>query len=375
MNDTIHRVKTGDSRDLGFIPERSVDLVVTSPPYPMIEMWDEPFSGLSEGIAEAMAAGDGEVAFERMHGELDKTWSELFRVLKPGGFACINIGDATRTIGKRFRLYSNHTRIVRHCTRIGFDALPVILWRKQTNAPNKFMGSGMLPAGAYVTLEHEYILIFRKGAKREFVSAEEKELRHRSAIFWEERNQWFSDVWFDLKGASQVLNDTELRKRSAAYPFELAYRLVNMYSVQGDTVLDPFLGTGTTLLAAMASGRNSIGVEIDPAFRCNVIKLACNSGVVLNARVEKRIAGHVAFAKERSQSRKPCKYTNENHGFPVMTNQERRLDISFVRSIDAINDGTVKVTYDRSSSFNRPPADEWMSGKRKDDGRQMWLDI
>ena len=89
--------------------------------------------------------GNGLFAFELMHIELDKVWNEVFRVLKEGGIACINIGDATRTINKNFQLYSNHSRIINHCTKIGFSALPMILWRKQTNAPNKFMGSGMLP--------------------------------------------------------------------------------------------------------------------------------------------------------------------------------------------------------------------------------------
>ena len=102
-------------------------------------------------------------AFELMHAELDKVWDECFRVLKSGGFLCINIGEATRTVGNEFRLYNNSSRIVSHCTGLGMVNLPNILWRKQTNAPNKFMGSGMLPCGAYVTLEHEWILIFRKG--------------------------------------------------------------------------------------------------------------------------------------------------------------------------------------------------------------------
>src|SRR5690606_1592163 len=138
--------------------------------------------------------------------------------------------------------------------RLGFANMPNILWRKQTNAPNKFMGSGMLPAGAYVTLEHEWILVFRKAGKRTFRSEAEKKLRRESAFFWEERNTWFSDLW-DLKGVKQKITNSGSRDRSAAYPFELPYRLINMYSVKGDIVLDPFLGTGTTALAAMATER------------------------------------------------------------------------------------------------------------------------
>jgi len=132
----------------------------------MIEMWDEIFSKQKPSIGKALRRKDGNQAFELMNRELDRVWKEVYRVLKDGGFACINIGNATRKIGEEFRLYSNHSRILEYCLKLGFSSLPEILWRKQTNAPNKFMGSGMLPAGAYVTLEHEHILVLRKGNKR-----------------------------------------------------------------------------------------------------------------------------------------------------------------------------------------------------------------
>jgi site-specific DNA-methyltransferase (cytosine-N4-specific) len=100
-------------------------------------------------------------------------------------------------------------------------SLPLILWRKQTNSPTKFMGSGMLPPCGYVTLEHEFILIFRKGNRRGFEKVSDKNTRTQSALFWEERNRWFSDVW-DFKGTRQLLEHRTSRERSAAYPFELA---------------------------------------------------------------------------------------------------------------------------------------------------------
>ena len=184
---TTHKVIFGNSANMSTIPSGSVDLVITSPPYPMIEMWDEMFSEQSPAIKDALQKEDGTLAFELMHKELDKVWNEVFRVLKDGGIACINIGAATRTIGRTFQLFSNHSRILSHCLNIGFVALPEILWRKQTNAPNKFMGSGMLPPGAYVTLEHEFILILRKGNKKEFKNPDEKLNRKRSAFFWEEK--------------------------------------------------------------------------------------------------------------------------------------------------------------------------------------------
>ena len=180
---THHRVVFGDSRKkLRTFPDGSIDLVVTSPPYPMIEMWDEPFGGLNPEIPLQLERGDCRAAFESMHFVLDGVWNELYRVMKAGGIACINVGDAVRTFNGRFQLFPNHSRILGQFAEIGFDVLPAILWRKQTNAPNKFMGSGMLPAGAYVTLEHEYILIFRKGGKRTFGSPEERRLSFFAAL-------------------------------------------------------------------------------------------------------------------------------------------------------------------------------------------------
>ena len=262
-----------------------------------------------------------------MH-QLDKVWSELFRVLRTGSFACINIGDATRTIGDRFQLYSNHSRIINAFRQLGFDTLPVILWRKQTNAPNKFMGSGMLPSGAYVTLEHEYILIFRKGNKREFKNETDKLARMQSSFFWEERNRWFSDIW-DFKGTQQGLNHSDLRSRSAAYPIELAYRLINMYSLYSDTVLDPFMGTGTTALAAIACGRNSIGVEIDKGFSDLIIDQEKSFITFANKLVSNRITSHMEFVKNYSENKNPLKYRNNNHGFPVVTKQEQEIALQY----------------------------------------------
>ena len=182
---TFHRIIFRDSRQLGLLDDESIDLVVTSPPYPMIEMWDALFASLNPDIGVYLERGDYRRAFESMHRLLDEVWAELYRVMKAGALACINIGDATRSVGDRFQLFANHSRVQGKCMEMGFDVLPSILWRKPTNAPNKFMGSGMLPAGAYVTLEHEYILILRKSGKRMFRSPEEKRRRRESAYYWE----------------------------------------------------------------------------------------------------------------------------------------------------------------------------------------------
>jgi DNA modification methylase len=324
---TKHKVIFGNAMNMEVVSSESIDLMVTSPPYPMIAMWDEMFAQQSASVKEALAKGDGTNAFELMHQVLDPVWKEVYRTLKFGSFACINIGDATRTINGNFVLYPNHMRILKSALELGFSALPCILWRKQTNAPNKFMGSGMLPAGAYVTLEHEYILILRKGPKREFKKEEDKKIRRESAIFWEERNRWYSDVWFDVKGTPQALNHKDSRRRSAAYPFELVYRLINMYSAKGDTVIDPFLGTGTTTAAAIASGRSSIGYEIDSTLE-NIIDRI--KDVIVDSSkqlIRKRLVKHMEFVVDRLKTKGGFKYDNEYYGFPVITAQEKKIDI------------------------------------------------
>jgi DNA modification methylase len=311
----------------------------------MIEMWDDIFIKQNGAIGKAIKKQDGNKAFELMHKSLDCVWDEAFRVLKNGGFACINIGDATRTLRENFAIYPNHARILQYLVKIGFTALPEIIWRKQTNAPNKFMGSGMLPAGAYVTLEHEYILIVRKGGKRVFKNNPEKTNRRQSAIFWEERNMFFSDIWFDIKGSRQGLADKASRKRSGAFPFELALRLINMYSVKTDTVLDPFLGTGTTMAAAMASARNSIGYEIDKNLYDAIIEIKDNIIDLSNLHMENRLKRHIHFVNERIASGKPLKHKNNPYGFPVITNQEKELILNELTAIKKVKPHLLRVDY------------------------------
>ncbi len=341
-NETRHEVLFGDSRDLDGIQNEAVDLVVTSPPYPMISMWDEIFSMQNKRIKESIANEDGYTSYVLMHEELNKTWKEINRVLKEGGIVCINIGDATRTVGGVFRLYPNHSPILETFLSLGFDSLPTILWRKATNSPNKFMGSGMLPVGAYVTLEHERILIFRKKRKREFVEDEEKDNRMKSAFFYPERNKWFSDVWDDVKGVRQSLKEKGLRGRSGAYPLELPYRLINMFSVKGDTVLDPFLGTGTTTAAAIIAGRNSVGIEKEKEFK-NIIEETTDYFINdAENLIKKRINTYVEFIEQREKGGKVCKYKNIFYSFPVVTRQEQK--ICFDTPVEKIKNGQTDFT-------------------------------
>ena len=329
---TRHRCICSDARDLSMVQDESAHLVVTSPPYPMIAMWDSQFSAMDAEVGRALEEGDAHAAFEGMHAVLDEVWSECFRVLVPGGFACINIGDATRSIGGEFRLFTNHSRITASCERLGFRSLPAILWRKTTNAPNKFMGSGMLPAGAYITLEHEYVLVFRKGHKREFTPGVERDRRMRSAYFWEERNSWFSDLWemggarqdrpHRASGASAEASPRGSRQRSAAFPLLLARRLILMYSLQGDLVIDPFCGTGTTQRAALGSARNSIGIDSVPELvseaRAGLLGCKGESNLLTAAR----LADHEQFVRRSAEQGSLFKHSNRIHGFRVKTLQE-----------------------------------------------------
>lgn len=316
----------------------AVELVVTSPPYPMIEMWDELFSELNPEITASLEAGDGQAAFSRMHEELEKVWKEVSRVLVDGGIACINVGDATRKVDGSFRVFQNHSRIINAFEDLGFEPLPEVLWRKPVNSGAKFMGSGMLPPNAYVTLEHEYILVFRNGKdSRTFEPGSER--RYSSAYFWEERNRWFSDVWTEIKGELQALEQSELRERSAAYPFEIPYRLINMYSVYGDTVLDPFWGTGTTSFAAMVAGRNSVGYELDEEFVQLFEQRVEDIPEYSREVVEQRLGDHNEFVEERLSEGEDFKYQADNYDFPVTTKQEKPIQFYSVSEVRELEEG------------------------------------
>ena len=311
--------------------------MMTSPPYPMIEMWDEIFSKQNSAINDALAKENGNTAFEFMHQELDKVWTEVHRVLKKGGFACINIGDATRKIGKEFKLYSNHSRILEHCLSLGFSSLPEILWRKQTNAPNKFMGSGMLPACAYITVEHEFILVLRKGGKREFNTAEEKLRRMQSAFFWEERNLWFSDVW----KISRVLNRITLTRKSGK-EVELPIRIGIPYNQHvfssgrycfGSISWDwNHHGSGHGHRTKQRRNRNRSN------FKDHLLERFEDIVDFSNKLVESRLENHLRFVQERTKARGLPSYCNKVYGFPVMTSQEVELVLDELHKINVKSD-------------------------------------
>ncbi len=256
----------GDSCHMAELADESVHLVVTSPPYPMVAIWDAFF-------AESSA-----ITYDEMHSYLDQVWSEVARVLFPGGIACINIGDATRSKDGVFRLYPNHSRVIEAFEKLGLVSLPYILWKKPTTKPQykgkgAFLGSGFLPPNAYVTLDMEFILVFRKGGLRAFQPKDPE--RYRSKFTKPERDKWFSQVW-TVTGARQ--NIEGLERRVAAFPEEIPRRLIRMFSITGDLVLDPFLGSGTSLIAALDLGRRFVGYELLDEL-VEVVKMRLGAGL------------------------------------------------------------------------------------------------
>src|SRR2546425_11977235 len=265
-----HRILVKDSRLLNAedIPDESVHLVVTSPPYPMVRMWDEFFASM------------GCTSFEKAHDALADVWYQCHRTLVDGGIACVNIGDATRTVPvvgedssvssskQVFKLFPNHVAITQKFQSLGFQSLPYILWKKPTTRPKYkgktvFLGSGFLPTNAYVTLDVEYILIFRKGGPRRFDPKDKQ--RYDSQYTKEQRDKWFSQIWDGINGTRQTIGDSV--RRSASFPEEIPRRLIQMFSIKGDNILDPFLGLGTTMKVAAELGRRCVGVEIDKSLR------------------------------------------------------------------------------------------------------------
>jgi site-specific DNA-methyltransferase (adenine-specific) len=247
-NLTIHR---GDARDLDWISDESIHLVVTSPPYWTLKRYPEHRKQL--GHIED---------YEQFHDELDKVWKHCYRALVPGGRVVCVVGDVCLSRRKfgRHVVMPLHADILVRARRLGFDNLNPIIWYKIANANyevengSSFLGKPFEP-NAIIKNDMEFILMLRKpGGYRQPT----EEQRDASRLSKEEYNEWFQQIW-TLPGEST-------REHPAPFPEKLAYRLVRMFSFAGDTVLDPFMGTGTTLLAATKCDRNAIGVELMPEY-------------------------------------------------------------------------------------------------------------
>jgi len=331
MNTTKQRVIIGNSNKLDKIKNKSVNLIITSPPYPMIKMWDDLFNSLNNKITQDLIETKPKTAFELMHKELEKIYDEAIKKLTSDAYICINIGDATRTCNNFFSLYPNGSRTISYFTKKGFSLLPSIIWSKPTNSPTKFMGSGMLPVGAYNTLEYENILIFRK-SKRKFEDENIKKIRRESAFFWNERNLWCSNIW-NFIGVNQK-NKNLSRERNGAFPIELPYRIISLLTIKNDTVLDIFGGTGTTLLACTALQRNGIIVELMSEFKSEIENRINNSINLLNNKNLSRIKIYKKFIEERlTKGKSEPKHYNDFLKIKVISSQEKEIKIPIIKNI------------------------------------------
>ncbi len=251
---TTHRLHIGDARDLSWQPDESVHLVVTSPPYWNLKQYEH---------SDEQMGDIGQ--YEEFLGELDRVWAECARVLTPGGRICCVVGDVCipRKSGGRHYVMPLHADIQVRSRKLGLDCLTPILWHKIANGVTEAKGNGAgfygkpYQPGAIIKNDVEYILFLRKGSNYRSPSTLQRAL---SMLSKDEMQAWMRSAWTDIKGESTR------KGHPAPYPTILAERLIKMFSFAGDTVLDPFSGTGSTALAALVSGRNSISNEIEPAY-------------------------------------------------------------------------------------------------------------
>lgn len=264
--DTRHELIQGDARQASDLAPHSVQLVITSPPYWTLKRYHEHDSQLGHVVD-----------YEEFNSALDGVWRNCFRALVPGGRLVINVGDVCLSRKKnngRHTVVPLHATIQERCKAIGFDNLATIIWHKIANANYEVSGGGGFLGKPYepnavIKNDIEFVLMQRKPGGYRSPGQRERLL---SIISAENYQAWFRQIWSDIPGASSP-------GHPAPYPLEFAERIVRMFSFVGDTVLDPFMGTGTTSLACARWGRNSIGIELDSKY----FEIA-----------RKRISGHAA---------------------------------------------------------------------------------
>jgi len=285
VNMSEHKIIIGDSRKMHAVDSESVHLVVTSPPYWQLKDY---------GSSQQIGYND---SYEDYINNLNLVWNECYRVLHKGCRLCINIGDqfARSVYYGRYKIIPIRTEIIKFCETIGFDYMGAIIWQKVTTCNTTggatIMGSFPYPRNGIVKLDYEFILIFKKLGKPPKVS---KQIKEQSKLSKDEWNRYFYGHW-NFSGEKQ-------NHHLAPFPEELPKRLIKMFSFVGDTILDPFLGSGTTSLAALNLSRNSVGYEINREYR-DVIKRRLKNNISVydkEAKIEliEQKLNNVNFSKE-----------------------------------------------------------------------------
>jgi DNA modification methylase len=274
---TFHHFHLGDSVLCPFPSNESVHLVLTSPPYWTLKRYNEVQGQLGH-----------EKDYTRFLAKLNTVWEKCFECLVPGGRLITVVGDvclSRRENNGRHVVVPLHAAIQESCGKIGFDNLAPIIWHKIANARYESGGGGFLgkpyEPNCIIKNDIEYILMFRKpGGYRHPTDLE----RRFSVISSKQHQKWFQQIWFGVTGAST-------KAHPAPYPEELAMRLIKMFSFAGDVAFDPFLGLGTTTLAAWKSGRNSVGIEVDPAYLKQAVSRLQRESAVLTSNHSFQIYG------------------------------------------------------------------------------------
>ena len=322
MNSKL-KIIIGDSRKMPEVEKNTIGLVVTSPPY-----WNIKDYGIEEQI------GYGQTLHEYLK-SLYCVWKECYRVLKPGRRICINIGDqfARSIIYGRYKVIPLHSEFIAQCEEIGFDYMGSIIWQKKTTMNTTggatVMGSYPYPTNGMIEIDYEFILIFKKPGDNGKIA---QDIKEKSVITKEEWKEYFNGHWY-FGGARQI-------EHEAMFPDELPKRLIKMFTFIGDTVLDPFLGSGTTAKVALELNRNSIGYEINEKFLPIIKKKIGFEDIFLN------YSNQIEITKRSHKIE-----IEENNYIPRIKNAEPKIEpkkLNFkngglYRVVEIIDSSTIKL--------------------------------
>ena len=315
---TEHRIIFGDSRSLNEIKDKSVQLIITSPPYWQLKDY---------GSEDQIGFND---SYEEYINNLNLVWQECYRVLSDGCRMCINIGDqfARSVYYGRYKVIPIRTEIIRFCESLGMDYMGAIIWQKtttmNTSGGGAIMGSFPYPRNGILKMDYEFILLFKKLGNAPRPTKEQKE---RSIITKEEWGEYFSSHWH--------FNGVKQYEHIAMFPEELPKRLIKMFSFTGETVFDPFAGSGTTSLAAKHLGRNSIGYEINREFLPIIRSKLCEGQLFFDEEESQIIFSEDKIGKTSTFDRLPYKFRDPHR-------MDKKIDVKKLQFGSSIDGSSTK---------------------------------